>query len=282
MADIFFSADEGKRYSTDIPDYSDQSIAELFNKQVEAFYSIPRKSWNRKEIVFNPSMITKCARELYYINTNAETDTQPMIPWRERMSRNGTGSHDVTQADYLKMEETLKNEGIDVSFRFLEAEIKGEKVYNVGGYRVKLRGRSDGKLALLDENGEQIEVIGWEKKTKDKRKNLNKIVKQGRPQDEHRAQAICYALIFGINKWIFEYESLQKPEWSDIYPDKSDLAHFYVEINREEARALLVKLSKIVQQIEANELPDPELDKCGFCIFKKQCHKDGGYVFDER
>ncbi|HDR8003377.1 PD-(D/E)XK nuclease family protein [Bacillus cereus group sp. BceL300] len=277
MRDVFFDAKDAAKYSETPPNMTDQTLAEEFTEQVNAFYSLPRKPRVRKEIVFNPSGVTKCARELYYINTNAKYDTLPQVPWRERMSRNGTGSHDVTQADYLRMEEELKAAGIPVKFRFVEAEISGEKSYNVGGYTVKLRGRADGKIAVLDEEGNEIDYIVWEKKTKDKRKNLNKIMKQGQPQDEHKAQGISYALIWGVNKILFEYEALQKPEWKDIDPEKPDLKHYYVEIEKHEARALLIKLSKVVQAIEEGRLPAPELDKCGFCTFKTQCKKDGGY-----
>jgi CRISPR/Cas system-associated exonuclease Cas4 (RecB family) len=275
--DIFFDAKDAAKYS-DVPvNNTDQTLAEEFTEQVESFYSLPRKKRHRAEVVFSPSGVSDCARQLYYINTNAEPDVTPLIPWRERMSRNGTGAHDVTQADYLRMEDKLRDAGLPVKFRFLDAEINGEKSYKVGDTVVKLRGRSDGKMALLDDAGNEVAIIGYEKKTKDKRKNLNKIMKAGQPQSEHRAQATSYYLIFGIARWMFEYEALQKPEWSDIYPEKPDQKHFYVEVSEEEARALLIRLAKIVRQIEKGELPAPELEKCGFCPFKGQCAKDGGY-----
>lgn len=275
--DIFFDARESARYSEVPENTTDQTLADAFHEQVEAYYSLPRKRKPRKEVVFSPSGVMSCARELYYLNINAPQDEIPLIPWRERMSRNGTGAHDVTQADFLHMERKLREAEIPVKFRFLEAEISGEKSFKVGDTVVKLRGRSDGKMALLDDDGNEIEYIGWEFKTKDKRKNLNKISKQGRPQDEHLAQAISYFLIFGIRKWIFMYESLQKPDWSDIDPEKPDVQCFYVEVTDKEARALLIRLAKIVRQIEAKQLPEPELTKCGFCPFKTQCYKDGGY-----
>jgi CRISPR/Cas system-associated exonuclease Cas4 (RecB family) len=277
MSDVFFDAKDSAMYP-DVPVMdTDQTLAVLFNEQVESYYSLPRKKRHRPEVVFSPSGVNSCARELFYINTNAEPDVTPLIPWRERMSRNGTGAHDVTQADYLTMEDKLKEAGLPVNFRFLEAEINGEKSYKVGDTIVKLRGRSDGKMALLDHEGNEVAIIGYEKKTKDKRKNLNKIMKQGQPQIEHRAQATSYYLIFGIKNWMFEYESLQKPEWKEVVPEKPDQKHFYVEVSDEEARALLLRLAKIVRQIEKGELPAPELHKCGFCAFKGQCAKDDGY-----
>jgi CRISPR/Cas system-associated exonuclease Cas4 (RecB family) len=169
-----------------------------------------------------------------------------------------------------------------VHFKFLDAEFDGEKSYTVNGHTVKLRGRSDGKLGLLDENGDVSRIIGFEKKTKDKRKNLNKILKEGSPQDTHKKQAVAYALIWGITDWIFEYESLSKPEWSDINPDKEDIAHYFVSVSKEEAKELLLRLASVVEAIKEEKLPEPDLSKCGFCPFKNQCHKDGGYSFEEK
>lgn len=262
----------------DIPNNQpDQSLAELFNKQVEAFYSLPDKREPRTEVYFTPSGVTKCLRELYYENTNAPRDETPEVPWKKRVPRNGTGVHEVFQRDLAKMEERLKEAGHPVFFRFLEAEIKAERSFKVGDVVVKLKGRADGQLGLLDDEGNVVKVVGFEFKTKDKRKNLNKILKAGQPQFEHQMQATAYYLIFGISDWIFSYESLQKPDWSDDNPEKPDLIHFYFKVNPIEARNLLKRLAKVVEAVEKSEPPEPELDKCSFCPFKNQCAKDGGY-----
>lgn len=279
--DVFFDASDASQYADAPVNDVDQTLADEFTRQVESFYSLPRKRKPRDEVVFSPSGVDSCARELYYINTNAKRDETPLIPWRERMSRNGTGAHDVTQADYLIMEKKLRDAGLPVKFRFLQAEIEGEKSYKVGDTVVKLRGRSDGKMALIDDDGKVTDILIYEKKTNDKRKNLNKTMKDGKPKENHRSQATAYYLIFGINKIMFEYESLQKPDWSDINPDKPDQKHFYIEISNEEARALLIRLAKVARQIENRQLPEPELSKCSFCAFKTICAEDGGYSDDE-
>ena len=253
------------------------SLAANFSAQVDAYYALPRKRSPRTEIVFSPSGVTKCARELYYMHTDAPQDDEPRIPWRERLPRNGEAVHTATQRDYLEMEQKLRAAGLPVKFRFLEAEISGERSYVVDGYKVTIRGRCDGRIGVLDAGGSVIEEIIWEKKTKDGRTKLNKIAKSGQPQPEHRSQAVAYALIFGVKKYLFEYESLQKPDWGDIYPDKPDQFHVLVEISREEALLLLQRLSGVVEQIESRTLPEPELGRCGFCVFHGQCSLDGGY-----
>jgi hypothetical protein len=278
MAGIFFDPDDKTDVGPAAADIGDQALADAFTKQVDAFYALPRHTRIRdRHNVFSPSGVTQCGRQLYYTNTNAKYDEIPLVPWRERSSRNGTGSHDVTQADYLRMEQRLKEAGLPVKFRFLEAEINGERTFNVGDVQVTLRGRSDGKIGLLDDDGNVVKTLIWEKKTKDKRKNLNKLLKAGAPQDEHRAQAVCYGLMFGVTDVMFEYESLQKPEWGDVEPDKPDIKHFHVIVDEAEARALLLRLAGIVKDIEAKRLPPAELGKCGFCPFKTKCAQDGGY-----
>jgi hypothetical protein len=108
---FYFDAEEEKHYPDfDAPKkemHDEQYLADLFHEQINTFYSIPREQRLRSEIYFSPSGVDKCMRELYYENTNAEKDTIPLIPWRERMSRNGTGCHDITQDDYFKMEKRV-------------------------------------------------------------------------------------------------------------------------------------------------------------------------------
>ena len=253
----------------------DQSLAAAFSQQVDAYYSLPRVHRPRPEIAFSPSGVTKCARELYYMHSDVTPDDEPLVAWRQRVPRNGEAVHTATQRDYLEMEQKLRDAGVPVKFRFLEAEISGERSYIVGGRKVTLRGRCDGQIGVLGDNGEVIETIGLEIKTKDRMVNLNKVRKSGEPQSEHRQQAIAYALMWGIQKWLFAYESLQKPSWGDV--DKPDQFYVLIEVNREQAKALLLRLARVVEQIETRTLPPPELDHCGFCQFKTQCAKDDGY-----
>lgn len=258
---------------------SDQALAEAlatqFQAQVDAFYAIPRKHRPRDRIVFSPSGVTKCARELYYAHSGAIYDTEPLIAWRERRNRNGEAVHVATQNDLFKLEESLRGIGVTPRFRFLEAEISGEKSYSVNGRTVTIRGRADGKIAVLDDTGDkEMEIIGFEFKTKTRREQLTKIVKSG-PQLDHTAQTVAYSLIWGVRKWLFVYHCLQTPKWNEV--EGIDQVAFLTEVEEEQERRLLVKLSKVVEAIEEKALPAAELDKCGFCRFKTQCRADGGY-----
>lgn len=240
--------------------------ADDFHDQVEKFYSLPREQYPRFEVKFSPSGVTKCARELYYMNTGAHQDEQMNItPWKVRLPRNGEGAHIVTQKDYLEMHKKLFKAGIQYQFKMEKTEVTSKKTFDVDGVKVTLSGRCDG--ILTTENG--IQYI-WEKKTKDKMKNLKKLKE---PQDDHKAQVVCYSLLFKIPRTIFEIESLQKPDWNK--DEEEDQKHFYFESTPEMEQALLKRLASIVKMIEAKKLPSPEYDKCMFCSYKTQCRNDG-------
>lgn len=245
---------------------TERTPADEFHDQVELFYSIPRKRSKRNgDIRFSPSGVTKCGRELYYYNLDFPTEETRLVPWKQRVPRNGEGGHIVTQEDYMKMHEILNEAGVPCKYRMTETEIIARKEFDVNGTKVVINGRCDG--ILEDVNG--VKYI-WEKKTKDKMTNFKKVKE---PTEANYAQAVCYSLIFGIPRTIFEYESLQKPKWSD--DDAIDQKHFYFEVTPQMEQDLLDKLAMVAECIEDKTPPPMELDKCMFCSYKSQCYKDG-------
>ena len=242
-----------------------RTIADDFHDQIEDLYSIPQEYWPRKEVRFSPSMVAKCERELYYLNVDAEKDPpQPAVPWKNRLPRNGEGVHQVTQKDYLAMPDKMKKHGKTYNFKMLQTEVIGRKVFEVDGVMVVISGRCDG--ILLHRDGRRFI---WEKKTKDKRKNLQKIKE---PQDDHKQQVVAYSLIFDIPGTIFEYEALEKPPWMKDVSD--DMKHFYVESTSEMEQKLLTRLAGIVKAIESKQVPPKDLYKCMFCSYKELCAKE--------
>lgn len=241
--------------------------ADDFHDQIEMLYSIPQKNWPRKEVKFSPSQLGKCARELYYLNTNAPLDPpQPVTPWKARLPRNGEGVHQATQRDYLEMHKKLQEAGLDWRFKMIEVEkpLRGE--FKVNGFKVVISGRCDGIL----QDRLTGDLFVYEKKTKDKASNLTKIKE---PQPEHILQGIAYALALKIPRVIFEIESLQKPQWSR--DDGVDQKHFFVQVTDEQCDELLERLAGIVRAIEKVEVPPKELDRCTFCNYKEVCASDG-------
>lgn len=244
----------------------ERTLADEFQDQVDALYSIPQKPWPRKEVKFSPSQLGKCGRELFYLNTNAQADPpKPVTPWKGRVPRNGEGVHNATQKDYSEMHIKLANNGMPCRFKMQQVEQVLRREFMVDGSKVVLSGRCDG--ILLDTETGQL--IVWEKKTKDKSSNLTKI----KDPSAYILQCIAYATVLGIYDVILEVESLQKPQWSK--DEAQDTKYFHVQVTREQCDELLHRLAGIVKSIETGVLPQKELDKCMFCSYKNICQGDG-------
>ena len=244
----------------------ERTLADEFQDQIEALYSIPQKTWPRKEIKFSPSQLGKCGRELFYLNTNAQQDApKPVTPWKGRVPRNGEGVHQVTQKDYLEMHKKLAENNMPVRFVMKEVEKVLRREFVVDGSKVLISGRCDG--ILLDTKTGQL--IVWEKKTKDKSSNLTKI----KDPSDYILQCIAYAAVLEIYDVILEVESLQKPQWSR--DDAQDTKYFHVQVTKEQVDKLLHRLAKIVKSVETGVVPPKETDKCMFCSFKTRCQGDG-------
>lgn len=257
-----------------LPDESDQTPALLFTTQVDDFYALPRPDYERTSIRFSPSKATSCERELYFAFTNAPTDQTSLVPWKQRLARNGTAVHSGFQRDIRRMPEALAQAGKSMAYEPImfwndekqreENEHHGEKSYDVGGTIVTLRGKCDGLFRETSTGA----VVGFEFKTKDKMRGLTKVNRFG-VDLHHRAQTVAYSLIFGIDRWLVVYESLQKPDWSK--DDADDMKAFHVVLTPEEKRALLVRLARIVRAVENKTVPPGDFTKCAFCPYKGVC-----------
>ncbi len=241
-----------------------RDLSDEFADQMEDLYSIPQTRYPRREIKFSPSGLTKCDRELYYINTNAKADeAESQIGWRARIPRNGTGTHEVMQADLKTMHTKLPENKLPCRFKLLETEMVLRKTFDVGGTMVTLSGRLDG-LMLDMETG--LKFI-WEYKTKDKLSNLTKI-KDPLP---YVLQCISYSAVLEIYDCIIHIESLQKPQWGRIAA--KDSKYFHVVVTPEMVDRLLQRLARIVRAIEAKKPPAKDPEKCLFCSYKTTCGK---------
>jgi CRISPR/Cas system-associated exonuclease Cas4 (RecB family) len=199
---------------------------------------------------------------LYYENTGAKRDEEPQIPMRNRISRNGTAVHNEGERDLKRLNERLPN----APFKFVDLELKGERTFNVNGVIVRIKGRTDG-LIEYKQTGERLI---YERKTLSNTKKLKKITKEG-VQPSHIVQGYGYFLLFSVDKILYEYESLQK-DWSKT--DEPDTAYFVVEIDKDRARQILIRLASVVEAIENEEIPEKEESfKCTFCSYQGICGK---------
>jgi len=244
----------------------ERTIANEFEDQIEDLYSISQARYPRNEIKFSPSQLCQCNRAIFYVNCNAQADTQEQqIGWRGRIPRNGEGIHEAYQKDLKLMPKKLAENNLPCRFKMLEVEKVLRRTFDIEGAKVTLSGRCDG-LMVDTETGA---MLVWEFKTKDKLSNLTKI-KDPSPYIE---QCIAYAAVLEVYDIIIQIESLQKPQWGRI--DSKDMKYFHVEITKDQVDKMLARLAKIVRAVEAGIPPAKQPDKCLFCGYKDVCRKDG-------
>lgn len=260
------------------------SLSEIYDRDIEEKILLEelKNLQNPKQVnfqdglvTFSPSSASKCERELYYKATRAEKDEQPMFPYQRRWVRNGSAVHAAVQKDLLLAEVHLKNpaftvEKMEDGSPAWEHNLKDVKQFEHNGIQFQIYGMMDGILRYRDGS-----KVGFEFKTKSTTIGAVGNYKLKDAQDSHKQQAIAYSKLFGVDEFIFVYESLAKDSWNKGEEAKQDIRAFYYKPTEEQKSNLLDKFSRVAAKVERGELPAPELDKCLFCPFKEVCEKDG-------
>lgn len=232
----------------------------------------------RGRVTFSPSSADKCDRNLFYKASWADEDEQTSFPYQGRWRRNASAVHSAVQRDLLYCEKVLENPEFIVmrSKRngrpAWEKNIRTVKHFEHNGVKFSLYGMCDGVLRYEKDKS----VIGFEYKTKSTTLGAIGPYKLKDAQDSHKAQAIAYSLLFGLDEFIFVYESLAKDSWNKGEEAKPDQRAFYLKVTDEMRTELLDKFAEVARKKYAGELPDPDFSKCTFCTFKEQCQKDEG------
>lgn len=255
--------------------YLPEIEAEILNNEMTHLEQPGKLPFKKGIVAFRPSSASKCERELFYQFTHAEKDEQPMAPYQRRWVRNASVVHTAVQQDLLYAEKVLQTPLFHVARvrggrPAWEQNIKHVKQFEHQAIRFQLVGMMDGILRYKDGS-----FLGFEFKTKSTTIGEVADVKLRGIQQEHKAQAIAYSLLFGIEEFLFLYESLAKDKWIKGAEAKQDLRAFYFKPSDQEKGKLLDKFRRVVVMVESKALPAPELDKCVFCPFKTQCQQDG-------
>lgn len=260
------------------------SLAEIFDKDIEEKILLEELNnlRNPKElhfeqgiVTFSPSSASKCERELYFKATNIEKDEQPLLPYQRRWVRNGSAVHSAVQKDLLLAEVHLKNpdfivERMPNGSAAWEHNLKEVKQFEHNGVKFQIFGMMDGILRYKDGSR-----IGFEFKTKSTTISAIGNYKMKDAQEGHKQQAIAYSILFGVEEFIFVYESLAKDGWTKGKEAKPDMRAFYFKPSERMKNDLLDKFARVAAKIERGEFPKPERDKCLFCPFKEVCDQVG-------
>jgi hypothetical protein len=228
-------------------------------------------------IMFSPSSASKCDRELYYKAIRAEQDEQPFFPYQARWTRNGSAVHAVVQKGLLYGEKHLESpkftvERMEDGSPAWERNIKDIKTITHNGVTFHLFGMMDGILNYTPEN----KRVGFEFKTKSTTLGAIGEYKMKAPQEGHIQQAVCYSILFGIDEFVFVYESLAKDGWNKGAEAKPDIRPFHITITEEQRQEMLDKFARVAKEYYANNVPAPDFNKCIFCPFKTTCAKHEG------
>jgi CRISPR/Cas system-associated exonuclease Cas4 (RecB family) len=153
-------------------------------------------------------------------------------------------------------------------------EAKYERTFTVGDVDVTIRGRVDAIIQFINADGEVDDeaVLDYKIKTR-----LAKMAPSSIRSEiqKYRPQMTCYTLLTDIENVLIEFESSEKPKWSDVDDVNRDEKYAHIVPTDEERQAVLDKFAAIVRCIRDGTVPAAEKSYgCTFCPFQQQCQKD--------
>ncbi|MED4619168.1 hypothetical protein [Priestia megaterium] len=257
---------------------NDKEIESLLLKQTEHEVKLidSEPTYPKVIIKYNPSGASKCNLELFQIAIGIEQVHDDKYPYHDRWTRNATAVHEATQRDLLYAQKYLPNTKFTVELTedglpAWEQNILTWKVFEHKGQRFVINGMMDGILKYIPED----KKIGFEFKTKSSTIGQVGYYKMKDIQEAHKMQGVAYSLLFGIDDFVFMYESLAKDGWTKGAEAKPDFRVFHLHVTEEMRQELLDKFAYVASCVEAGVEPAEELDKCFFCGFKYICHEGG-------
>lgn len=238
---------------------ADKFLNELIRTiQANQRTGIPSKS-------YKPSSMGGCRRSIYYELTGAPLDGVPEDYSFTGICESGTSRHEILQNYVMQMKEAgFDWEWIDPVRYVEENNIPYLEVVERSGNEVKfynsfynMRFLCDGILRL----GDRYFIL--EIKTE----SCFKFEKHDDAWKEHKRQATCYSLSFGIDEVIFLYEN------RDNCTKKTHL----VVVTDEMKDELEEIIAEVDMAIDEGTVPPKEENSnhCQYCDYKRQCRKDG-------
>ena len=240
----------------------EQEVAQDFLFWLEStIEKIARPSKNIKSTYYKPSALN-CLRMMYFYRVSTEIDEVKRPASSIGVLHSGEDRHLRIQSAITKIKENgFDCEWVDVetyikekNLTHLEVISKKEFETTVHNKELDLLFLCDG-LVKIDNKYYIIEI---------KTENSNSFFSRKGVADEHKHQAACYSISFGINNVIFIYEC------RDICTKKVFL--FKVEQSlRDEVVGLINSCNSYVNKKVLP--PRVECKYCNFCDYKYKCSK---------
>lgn len=255
----------------------------MYGKQIAQYYALPEERRVKQSLTFSPSSAGDCSRQIFYGLTNAETDPQEQrIPFQSRYPRVGDGLHTVNQEDAVAMPDALVRRGIRPTWRVKTLdggtpaiEAGYERTFTVDGTPVTIKGRLDAIIQFISDDGEITDeaILDYKVKMQMGKLSNSSILRE---IDKYRPQMTCYTLLTDIGNVLIEFESAQKPKWSDGVDAKPDERYIHLVPTDAERDDVLQKFASIIRCIQDGTVPEPRRDYgCTFCRYKTVCNRDG-------
>ncbi|MGG0487232.1 PD-(D/E)XK nuclease family protein [Priestia aryabhattai] len=221
---------------------------------------------------FSPSGASKCERELFFKAVKATQDEKTGHPFQRRWTRNSTAVHGAMQKQLLESEVLLDGPEFKVvrlssGLPAWEKNIEKTKIIEHNGVTFCIFGMCDGILEYKDGT-----KVGFEYKTKS---NSVAQIKQVKDIKQYQHQLTAYSILFGVNEWLVNVESVAKDKWSTGSIARDDFKVFYHKVSEADKKALLDKWARVAANVDDGELSKPDYGKCLFCPFKSTCQEVG-------
>lgn len=249
-----------------------REMEELLHKQHRYFIDSIGKSTPKTTFTFSPSGASKCEYELYLKQLGFAPE-EYKYPYHRRWTRNASAVHEYMQKDLLYAENILENckfvvKKMQNGLPAWEHNIKTKKIINHNNLTFSLSGMMDGILLYKGKE------IGFEFKTKSTTLAAIGDYKMKEIDPSHKQQATAYSVMFGLDTFIFCYESLAKDGWSKGELAKPDFKVFVHTVTEEDRINLLNKLSRVCSSVKDVCLVERDFNKCLFCQYKSVCKED--------
>lgn len=220
---------------------------------------------------YKPSSMN-CIRQMYYIVTGKESDTQNESYMGVGICNSGTDIHQRIQQAVLDM----KSVGMDCEYinvadyvRSRELDylsITKEPNFEAGDYETKLYHKTLNMSFLCDG---VIRYKGIYYILELKTENTNKFWSRESVDPSHYNQGTAYSLSLNIPNVLFVY----------INRDVLDMKSFMFTPTDEMKQALVGRIEECDNYVKSMKVPPKPLDvarkTCEYCSYKEQCRKDG-------
>ena len=224
-----------------------------------------KKDYKKGSASYKPSGMN-CIRQMYYVRTGQDPDSNDSDFQLIGICNNGTDTHVRIQTYISRMKENdIDCEYIDVAKYVSSRELDDIEIVSQNGMETKLYHK---KLHLSFLCDGIIRYRGIYYILELKTEGSNKFWARGGVDPSHYKQAICYSLSLELDNVIFVY----------INRDSYDMKSYMFNVTGDMKQSVVGLITNCETFVQENKVPPkPEvLDKkaCTYCQYKQRCGRE--------